>query len=294
MPFVRCGGRPLNTAGKYKSLNEEKKTFELPPAAGSCKRLFAYLCGTRQLDRDIVADLIRSGDLYESCQTYTKSNGEIGEAHNAVFVGRDGDGVARSAFQRGLSSLPGSSPFKMDVAGSDAAASFLIRGAGNVDTVVVFEAAIDAISHATICKLAGLDHKSSDRIALGGTEKTIGLMTYLEANPNIKTVLLAYDEDAGGNSAAEQTSARLEDTRYRIIRLHQKAGKDWNDYLHFWRNALASEPLRNTTGCLHRKIYVYNDAGDNIAREIQHENLNEYRKAVSGFFLSGSKFVAIP
>ena len=288
------GVRPLNTAGKYKSLNEEKKTFELPPAAGSCKRLFAYLCGTRQLDRDIVADLIRSGDLYESCQTYTKSNGEIGEAHNAVFVGRGGDGVARSAFQRGLSSLPGSSPFKMDVAGSDAAASFLIRGAGNVDTVVVFEAAIDAISHATIYKLAGLDHKSSDRIALGGTEKTIGLMTYLEANPNIKTVLLAYDEDAGGNSAAEQTSARLKDTRYRIIRLHQKAGKDWNDYLRFWRNALASEPLCNTTGCLHREIYVYNDAGDSIAHEIQHENPNEYRKAVSRFFLSGSKFVAIP
>ncbi len=289
------GVQPLNTAGKYKRPSEEKKTFELPPAAGSCKRLFAYLCGTRQLDRDIVADLIRSGDLYESCQTYKKANGETGEAHNAVFVGRDKDGVARSAFQRGLSSLPGSSPFKMDVAGSDAAASFLIHGVDSVDTVVVFEAAIDAISHATIYKLAGLNYKDCDRIAQGGTEKTIGLLTYLDAHPNIKTVILAYDEDAGGNAAAYQAASHLNRERYRIIRLHQQGGKDWNDYLRFWRTELDFWLERSVDERRHNWVCLFDDTGGNhIKQEYAYSNALEYREAVSGFLLSGEKIVAVP
>lgn len=209
----------------------EKRPFVLPPKAAGNKRLFAYLCATRQLDREIVAELIRSGEIYESVQEYKKADGTIATVHNAVFVGRDRNGVPKSAFQRGLSSLPGCAPYKRDVAGSDASAPFCIRGYDDVTTVAVFEASIDAISHATLEKLAGRDYRGLDRIALGGTEKTVGLISYLETHPHIETILLCYDEDAGGNAAVERTSRMLSGRPYHIKRLSPANGKDWNEAL---------------------------------------------------------------
>ncbi len=209
----------------------EKKPFVLPEKSAENKRLFAYLCTTRHLDREIVAELVRSGDLYESAQSYKKANGDTGIAHNAVFVGRDRDGTPKSAFQRGMSSLPGSTPFKCDAAGSDAAASFRVKGREGVKTVAVFEASIDAISHATLEKYAERDYRAMDRLALGGTEKTAGLMRYLDAHPDVDTVLLCYDEDAGGTAAAARTAKLLEGRNCRVERLHPALGKDWNEYL---------------------------------------------------------------
>ena len=55
--------------------------------------MFGYLCGTRKLDQDILKELIRQSNLYESVYRYVdKSTGELKEIHNAVFVGRDEHG----------------------------------------------------------------------------------------------------------------------------------------------------------------------------------------------------------
>ena len=70
------------------------------------------------------------------------------------------------------------------------------RKSWTTDTVIVFEASIDAISHACIYKDAGLDDKLYDRIALGGTEKTVGLTTYLQTHPNISRVVIAMLKSA--------------------------------------------------------------------------------------------------
>lgn len=227
----------------------EKKPFALPPKAKSCRRLYAYLCGTRKLDRGIITGLVRAGDLYESVRPYTiKATGKTGEAHNAVFVGRSPDGEPRSAFQRGLSSFGGGSAFKRDVAGSDPAAPFCVKGRDNVTVVFVFEAAIDAISHATIYKYAGLDYRDCDRIALGGTEKGVGLLAYLKAHAKIKDIWLAFDEDSAGQIAAERIEALLHGKGYNVHRAHQKGGKDWNDYLRLWLDVLEKTGRRLPRG----------------------------------------------
>lgn len=214
----------------------EKEPFALPAEAQDFRRLFGYLCGTRKLDRDILSDLIRQRSLYESVYRYTnRSTGELKEIHNAVFVGFDAHGEPKSAFQRGLTTMGVSTTYKRDVPGSDPAAAFCLPGRDGTNTVIVFEASIDAISHACIYKDAGLDYRDYDRIALGGTEKTIGLITYLQTHPQITRVVIAMDEDAAGRAADRNIRELLPEGQYAIVSQRQNIGKDWNDYLIRWR-----------------------------------------------------------
>lgn len=206
----------------------KKQPFELPGQADSFKRLFGYLCGTRKLDSDILRDLIRQGSLYESCHTYKVGN-QLKQIHNAVFVGKDAAGQPRSAFQRGLASLGESTTFKRDAPGSDPSAAFCLPGRKEVSRVVVFEAAIDAISHASIFKDAGLDYQDCDRIALGGTEKIQGLLSYLDTHPGIQEVSIATDEDNGGRNAERKISEILLKRGFpldRVLSVRQSVGKD--------------------------------------------------------------------
>lgn len=226
----------------------EKAPFKLPAQSNDFRRMFGYLCGTRKLDRDILRELIHQGSLYESIYRYVvKSTGELKEIHNAVFVGKDEHGEPKSAFQRGLSSLGENTTYKRDVPGSDPSAPFLIPGRKGTDTVIVFEASIDAISHACIYKDAGLDDKLYDRIALGGTEKTVGLNTYLQTHPNISRVVIAMDEDAAGRAADLKIRELLGEEKYAVVSLRQSVGKDWNDYLVKWRQIAEKAACLPTT-----------------------------------------------
>ena len=226
----------------------EKVPFKLPEQSPDFRRMFGYLCGTRKLDSEILRDLIHQGSLYESVYRYVvKDTGELKEIHNVVFVGKDEHGEPRSAFQRGLSSLGENTTYKRDVAGSDPSAAFCLPGREGVNTVIVFEASIDAISHACIYKDAGLDYKMYDRIALGGTEKTIGLTTYLQNHPNITRVVIATDEDAAGRAANRKIRELLPEGKFDIVSLRQSVGKDWNDYLVKWRQVAESASQLPTT-----------------------------------------------
>lgn len=225
----------------------EKVPFKLPTQSLDFRRMFGYLCGTRKLDQKILQDLIGQSRLYESVYRYTDNTGKQKEIHNAVFVGKDEHGEPKSAFQRGLSSLGENTTYKRDVPGSDPSAPFLIPGRKGTDTVIVFEASIDAISHACIYKDAGLDDKLYDRIALGGTEKTVGLNTYLQTHPNISRVVIAMDEDAAGRAADLKIRELLGEEKYAVVSLRQSVGKDWNDYLVKWRQIAEKAACLPTT-----------------------------------------------
>lgn len=233
---------------KKENTEEEKKSFDLPPKADNFKRLFAYLCGSRGLDKEIVQELVRQGKIYESAKDYTK-DGETKSLHNAVFVGFDKDGNPRSGFQRGLTTNA-VRPFKRDVAGSEKDYAFCIEGAKGVDTVAVFEASIDAISHATITKLTGQDWHSCDRIALGGIA-FVALQQYLSENPDIKNIVLCVDADQAGDKAAESLKTALVDAGYspkngyHCERQLPTGHKDFNEYLMSYRAAL-QEQTENT------------------------------------------------
>lgn len=223
------------------------KPFELPPKAGSFKRLFAYLCGTRCLDAEIVKELVESKRIYESARRLPPDgSGRVREVHNAVFVSFDSDGHPRSAFQRGLSTMP-EHTFKRDAAGSDKSFPFCVPGYANTDTVAVFEASIDAVSHATLAKLSGQDYKAMDRIALGGVAAA-PLLRYLRGHPAATRIKLCLDSDAAGATAMEQIKRELLTTGYTPARgfeiLTEPPGagcKDWNDYLRLWHSIQAGQ-----------------------------------------------------
>lgn len=221
-----------------------KKPFELPPKADNFKRLFAYLCGTRCLDKEIVQNLVKQGKIYESSRDYTK-DGESKSLHNAVFIGFDKDGQARSGFQRGLITNT-ENPFKRDVIGSEKEYAFCVDGENNVDTVAVFEASIDAVSHASIEKISVRDYKAIDRIALGGIAFK-PLQHYLDEHPHIKKVIICVDADEAGDKAAESLKTELinagytPDNGYHCERQIPTGHKDFNEYLISYREALAEQ-----------------------------------------------------
>ena len=297
LTLCRCAGRDIDpgragSGTRRAAAVKERPPFVLPPRSTSSRRLFAYLCGTRMLDRELVSSLVSSGDLYESVRTYADADGRQREAHNAVFVGRDAQGVPRSAFQRGLTSFADAPAFKRDAAGSRADAPFCLRGRSGVRTVAVFEGAIDALSHASICKLAGLDHRACDRIALGGTQKGVGLTAYLAAHPEVVRVELALDEDDAGRTAAGELRDRLPAGKYEIAELHQDMGKDWNDCLIVWRGVLSARrvPLpEGAVGCIR-----YLDRDNTVAAIASFSDLRSFRETAAWCLSSGKRAVVEP
>ena len=224
-----------------------QKPFELPPKARSFKRLFAYLCNTRGLDAEIVSSLVKSDRIYESAECLLK-DGKAIEVHNAVFVEFDHNGKACSAYQRGMSTSTERRPFKHAIEGSKREPSyFYIPGYKNADAVAVFEASIDAISHATLAKLSGQDYQAIDRIAIGGNYVD-PLLAYLHDNPVVTKIELCLDNDAGGITATEAFIHRLHQegyipsAGYEIIKSPPTSPcKDWNDYLRLWHSIQAGQ-----------------------------------------------------
>lgn len=215
--------------------------FELPEKSPTFKRLFAYLCNTRKLDVEIVQELVQQKRIYESVRQYRcAGTGELRTAHNVVFVGFDEDGKPRSAFQRGTSTAV---PFKRDVAGSQKQYAFCVPGREGVTTVAAFEASIDAISHATLAKVCGMDWQDRDRISQGGVSPG-PLLHYLQHNKQIQRIELCYDNDTAGKKAAIDVAATLRnvgfgETEGFTIAISPpspwRCGKDWNECLVMFR-----------------------------------------------------------
>lgn len=89
--------------------------FILPEAHTDHRRVFAYLI-KRGISRDVIADFIRKGLLYESA-----------EYHNAVFVGMNAEGKPVNAYKRGTYDQNGNG-FKGDVPGGDKNNAFRLPG----------------------------------------------------------------------------------------------------------------------------------------------------------------------
>ncbi len=117
-----------------------KKAFALPPANRDMRRVYAYLLKRRFLDRDVVNAFVRAGLLYESCEKFNDR-----EYHNAVFVGKDKNGIARHAHKRSVNDI--GKTFRINVEGCDPRYSF--HWTGTSGRLYVFEAPIDLLSFLT-------------------------------------------------------------------------------------------------------------------------------------------------
>ena len=152
-------------------------------------------------------------------------------------MGKDENGVPRSAFQRGCQGS-----YRGDVAGSQKQYGFLIPAESeNCDTVEIYEAPIDAMSGAT---LRQYKHDSPWRsvhyLALGGLNHQ-PIDYFLQQHPEVKRVSLCFDRDAPGRNFTKIVAKRLAERGYVVQDTPPAIGKDYNDYLLAARRLISME-----------------------------------------------------
>lgn len=188
------------------------KIFEAPEANKDMRRVYAYLSKTRGIPREIIDVFAREEKtLYEDARH-----------HNAVFLGRDENGVARHAHARSTNSEGQS--FRINVEGSDARYSF--HHIGRSQELYVFEAPIDLMSFLAIHPDQWQQHSY---VACCGLS-TQALQQMLKMQPEIRTVHLCLDNDEAGQRAADRIGEELTAAGYAVRKEIPKL-KDWNEDL---------------------------------------------------------------
>lgn len=165
----------------------ERGKMQLPPRDTDDRRVFAYLTKTRKIDPEIVQVMMKQGRVYQSRQ---EVNGRV--RRNCAFVGYDSKGTPRYCALRGPSA---DSSFRQDMENSDKTYGFLMEGRSR--RVYEFEAPIDAMSHATLCKLHGIDWRKDYRISEGCLSDK-ALKQFLSDHPQIREIVFCYDNDVDG------------------------------------------------------------------------------------------------
>ena len=144
------------------------------------------------------------------------------------------EGKARFACLRGTFG-----DFKMDVPGSDKRFNFCLASPSpDCQKVAVFESAIDALSGATLTKLAGKAWEDAYYLSLGGTSP-LALVQFLKDRPGIRHVALCLDNDGAGKSGTETLMETLRSDRELSGRIEtirkaappERYGKDYNQHL---------------------------------------------------------------
>lgn len=169
------------------SEKKPKGDLVLPPKDKDFNRTIAYLTQTRGIDKEIVYAMVNEGKVY---QAKTEKNGYTFQ--NCTFVGYDGDGKPRYCALRSPSR---DNSFRQDMENSDKTYGFCMEGKSN--RVYEFEAPIDAMSHATLCKLNGIDWREDHRVAEGCLSDK-ALYRYLKRHPEITEIVFCYDNDRDG------------------------------------------------------------------------------------------------
>lgn len=195
----------------------EKKSFSLPWARRCATFMVSYL-QRRGISTDVISRCIKLGLLYEA-----RYKGDA----VCVFVGKDDAGKARFACMR---SIAGN--LKKDVNGSDKRYSFCYPpNSADCRQLAVFEAPIDALSHATLQELEGWKWDGY-RLSLGGTSP-VALVSFLERHPEIRRVTLHMDNDLAGLVNARKIRALLHaDQRFKHIRVlcHKERSGQYDHY----------------------------------------------------------------
>lgn len=195
----------------------ERKPFALPYEKRCATSAVSYL-QRRGISSEVISRCFRLGLFYEA-----RYKGEP----VCVFVGKDGAGKAKFACMR---SVTGN--LKKDVPGSEKRYSFCFPPKQpGTKHLAVFEAPVDALSHATLQELQGWKWDGY-RLSLGGTSH-VALVSFLERHPEIRRITLYMDNDLAGITNARKIKAMLrEDVRFKHIRVSvnpPRQGKDYNE-----------------------------------------------------------------
>ena len=216
---TQCTERPTMVIPQ----KEPQRSLLIPEPSPTSDRARSYLIG-RGIDPELIDFCIDSGRLYES-RNY----------HNVVFLGFDKHGAPRYVNLRGIGS-----DFKGEASGSDKRYSFSIPVIGASQTLHLFESAIDLLSFATMCKLAGRDWRADHLLSLAGVYRPrtsfqesslpLALKQYFKDHPGIKKIILRLDNDYAGQTASQALRTMLS-PEYEVSIRPPPEGKDYNDCL---------------------------------------------------------------
>ncbi|TYQ17830.1 UNVERIFIED_CONTAM: DNA primase (bacterial type) [Acetivibrio alkalicellulosi] len=197
-----------------KVVKHEKKEeeFILPERNSTYKHIFAYLIGTRGIEKEIIYDFVKKDKIFEN------------KYGSCIFVGYDKLGKARYASVRSTNTIGKS--YRGDVKNSDKSYPFCLEGRN--DTVCLFESPIDLMSYLTLIKMYNIKNFENHCISLGGVSDK-ALEYYLKQYPDIKKIMFCLDNDEAGHFSCNQIAEKYKD-RYDILR-HLPKRKDFNEDL---------------------------------------------------------------
>lgn len=193
-------------------IQREKKEFVLPEENSNMHRVYAYLIKQRYIDPQVLTFFAKKHDVFED-----KNH------HNAVFVGRDEEGVPRQAHLCSVNSF--GKTFRITCEGSNTKYSF--SHFGTSDKLFVFEAPIDMLSYISLHKD---NWQENSYIAMNGVYDN-AVINALEHHNNISHVVLCTDSDEGGIDAAERLYDILKEKGYKNVSREKSNYKDWNEDL---------------------------------------------------------------
>lgn len=208
---------PTKTAlPSYSPLYQKaKQPMVIPTKNETNRRVFAYLSKTRCIDSAIISYFMKQGLLYETKDT-----------HNAVFIGKDKQGVIKYILQKGTLT---DKPFQGEVKHSDKQYAFHHKGSGS-SKLFIFESPIDMFSYIDLKLLKRKqDWKYYNYLALGGLS-LLSLNQYLEDYPIIQHLCVCTDNDSAGHAVLEKVQDTYLKKGYAVYRECPKE-KDWNDDL---------------------------------------------------------------
>ena len=202
---------------------KEDTPLLLPDKSASTDKITEYLFG-RGIDYEIINYCIAKGLIFESLPY-----------HNVIFVGYDEKNEPKYAAFRATNHTK----ILGDCSGSKKQYSFRLTY-DNSGEVHLFECAIDLLSFATLCKIEGKDWRKLNLVSLSGvyspaekieeSKVPMALEKYLSMHPNIKRIILHFDNDIAGRKATETLKVILPD-RYEVVSVPPPQGKDFNDFL---------------------------------------------------------------
>lgn len=224
----------------------EKKELILPKKAYNYKRAYWYLVECRGIDPSIISALMNEKKLYQG--TYFNKETEKYESVCA-FIGYDENGKARYCAMRGADP---ESTIKQDKSGSDKSIPFHMVGRSS--KVYVFEAPIDAISHATLAMTHGIDWRQDHRITTGCLSDK-ALQWFLKQHPEITDICWGYDNDIKGRKPVPITQTEYNAavaTNDNSVFIVEATGKPMKHIPYNWGQMAALENARKYKGLGYR------------------------------------------
>ena len=215
-----CGRQiPVTSYSQIPRATEPRKLL-MPEISPTAENAVRYLKG-RGIHPVIIDYCLEHNLLFETAKY-----------HNVAFVGYDRNGKARYAALRGTLGN-----YKGEITGSDKHYSFCINPGSKSGHVHLFEAAIDAMSYATLQLIEGEDWKADTKLSLAGVYRQsrenvvpIALTQYLKDYPETSVIHLHLDNDEVGRSASQGIIGGLSD-KYTVLDEPPECGKDVNDEL---------------------------------------------------------------